>query len=221
MRAPSKKLLSGLLVACLAALAASIVLFLLSRPGIEAADFIHRFSELLQRRLPPSLFIAAMVLLPPAGVPFSIFLALAGLRFGPLDGMALTILVLPLHMTICYLVSHTFLRDPLLRYLERKALKPPMLHDRRPGLAMVGFLLMPGPPYILKTYLLSLTGLPFHRFLLVNWSTESLITLPIVAVSGAAAQKNWLLFAAVLCILGLSLMLRWYRKKRRKAGQLL
>jgi len=218
MRLLSKKALFSVVLTALALAALAAFLYVLSLPGIEIGDFIHRFSELLQSRFPPAVFILAMILLPPVGVPLSLFLALAGLRFGPLDGIILTICVLPLHMTICYLVSHTFLRDPLLRYLTKKSLKPPILHAQRPGLAMVGFLLMPGPPYILKTYLLSLTGLPFHRFLLVNWSTECLITLPIVALSGAAAEKNWYLFAAVLVIFGLSIGLRWL-KKRQQTGQ--
>jgi uncharacterized membrane protein YdjX (TVP38/TMEM64 family) len=201
---------------CLAGLAATFFVSALSLPNIRLDDFLHHFSDLLRSKLPPRLFILAMILLPPAGFPFSLFLALAGIRFGILDGMALTVVILPLHMIICYLVSHTFLREPLIRFLAKRGWQPPILHARRPGLAMVGFLLMPGPPYILKTYLLSLTGLPFHRFLLVNWSTEALITLPIVAMSGAAAQKNWFLFGAVLLLFVLGMVFRWLKKRRSK-----
>lgn len=190
--------------------------YLLYSPGLEAADFIRHFYALLQKPSEPSFFIAAMILLPPVGFPISFFLALAGIRFGVLGGMTLTFFVLPVHMTICYALTRTFLRGPLTRFLTRKGYRIPLLQTRRPGLAMFGFLLMPGPPYVLKTYLLAMTEIPYIRFLLFNWGTETLITLPVVAMTGAAAEKNWFLFAVALFIFVLILGLRWNRKRKSR-----
>ena len=194
---------------------ASATLYVYSSPKLEVADFIRHFLILLKKPSAPSFFIAAMILFPPLGFPISFFLALAGIRFGIWGGMALTFLVLPVHMTICYAVTRTFLRGPLTRFLTRKGYHIPLLQTRRPGLAMFGFLLMPGPPYALKTYLLAMTEIPYPRFLLFNWGTECLITLPIVAMTGAAAEKNWFLFAVALFIFALSLGLRWGRKRKK------
>ena len=201
--------LTALTVACL-------LLYLFSLPDLDVANVIHDLTVLLSKPSAPSIFIAAMILLPPFGFPLSFFLALAGIRFGIINGMILTFFVLPVHMTICYVLTRTFLRGPLTRFLKRKGYHPPLLKTRRPGLAMFGFLLMPGPPYALKTYLLAMTRLPYHRFLLFNWFTESLITLPIVAMTGAAAEKNWILFGVALFIFVLSLGLRWYEKKKKQ-----
>ncbi|MFP3984081.1 MAG: TVP38/TMEM64 family protein [Desulfurivibrionaceae bacterium] len=192
----------------------SAMIYLHSSPRLEAVDVLHYLSGLLRKPSSPFFFIAAMIILPPFGFPISFFLALAGIRFGILDGMILTFLVLPLHMTICYAITRTFLRGPLTRFLARKGYKIPFLQTRRPGLAMFGFMVMPGPPYTLKTYLLAMTDLPYHRFLIFNWITESLVTLPIVAMTGAAAEKNWVLLGLALFVFGLSLSLRWYQKKK-------
>lgn len=212
---PTSRNLFFLLVFLMVLAAASGLGYLFSSPRLEAVDVLHYLSGLLRKPSSPSVFIAAMIILPPLGFPISFFLALAGIRFGILDGMILTFLVLPLHMTICYAVTRTFLRGPLTRFLTRKGYKIPFLQTRRPGLAMFGFMVMPGPPYTLKTYLLAMTDLPYHRFLIFNWVTESLITLPIVAMTGAAYEKNWVLFGFALFIFGLSLGLRWYKKKKK------
>ncbi len=199
----------------LTALAAACALvYLFSAARVDAADILQGLAALLKKPSEPAFFIAAMIVLPPFGFPISFFLALAGIRFGIADGMILTFFVLPVHMTICYVLTRTFLRGPLTRFLKRKGYHPPLLQTRRPGLAMFGFLLMPGPPYALKTYLLAMTRLPYHRFLIFNWFTESLITLPIVAMTGAAAEKNWILFGVALFIFALSLGLRWYEKRK-------
>ncbi|MFP3980257.1 MAG: TVP38/TMEM64 family protein [Desulfobacterales bacterium] len=201
----------------LTALAAGCVLaYLFSAARVDIPEIVQEITALLKKPSAPGFFIAAMIVLPPFGFPLSFFLALAGIRFGIVDGMILTFFVLPVHMTICYVLARTFLRGPLTRFLKRRGYHPPLLKTRRPGLAMFGFLLMPGPPYALKTYLLAMTRIPYHRFLVFNWFTESLITLPIVAMTGAAAEKNWILFGAALLIFALSLGLRWHEKRKKQ-----
>lgn len=195
---------------------ASAMGYILFFQGIELFDIFRYFSAILQNPSAPALFIGAMILLPPLGFPISFFLALAGIRFGIMGGMILTFFILPVHMTICFMMARTFFRGPLTRFLTRRGYKIPMLQTRRPGLAMFGFLLMPGPPYALKTYLLAMTKIPYPRFLFFNWFTETLITLPIVAMAGAATEKNWFLFAVALFIFALSLGLRWYEKRKNK-----
>ncbi len=181
---------------------------------IDLSNFINQLALPSYNKFNRIFLISAMVLLPPLGVPISIFLVLIGIQFGVATGILLTVLILPLHMTICYSITHTFMRDPLIKFLSKRGWKPPLLHSQRPGLAMIGFLLMPGPPYALKTYLLALTGLPFPIFLLVNWSTECIITLPIVAMSGAASEQNWFLFGLVLVIFVLCTGLRWFKRNK-------
>ena len=210
----SRRLLVLLAMTLMLFLVGAVFFYLLSLPQIEVSDFIHNFPQLLKKQMHPVFFVLAMIILPLAGLPISIFLVLAGIRFGILPGMLMTFLILPLHMAFGFIFSRTFLREPLIRFLNRRNYKIPMLHATRPGLGMFGFLLMPGPPYILKTYLLAMSGLSFYRFLLVNWLTESVLLLPIVAMGGAAAQKNYVLFAIVLVIFLLSMSLRWFKRRQ-------
>ncbi|MGM0423837.1 MAG: VTT domain-containing protein [Thermodesulfobacteriota bacterium] len=169
-------------------------------------------STYLARHVSGPIFLLLMLILPLVGFPFSVFLVLAGVHFGLAWGMLLTWLILPLHMSICFFLTRTFVRRPLIRFLERRGYKPPALYVQRPGLVMVSLLLLPGPPYILKTYLMALTGLPYPSFLLLNWGTESLMTLPVVALGGAAAEGKWNLFWILLALLCLTGVYR-YRKK--------
>jgi uncharacterized membrane protein YdjX (TVP38/TMEM64 family) len=209
---PSSRRSLILLAACCIALAA---LLLLLPDNERLSSLVSRVASMLRSELHPVSFVLLMVLLPLVGFPMSIFLVLAGVRFGPGWGVVLTFLVLPLHISTGYLVTRTFLRNPLLRFLSQKGYEPPILYRRQAGFGIIGFLLMPGPPYILKTYLLALTGLPYKTFLLTNWATESLLTLPIAAMGGAAAQKNWYLFGALLVAFLASVGYRWHRKRTK------
>jgi uncharacterized membrane protein YdjX (TVP38/TMEM64 family) len=209
---PSSRRSQILLAACCIAVAALLLLGVDNGPVSSLVPWV---ASLLRSELHPLFFVLLMIALPLAGFPISIFLVLAGVRFGPGWGVVLTFFVLPLHITTGYLVTRTFLRNPLLRFLSQRGYEPPILYRRQASPGIVGFLLMPGPPYILKTYLLALTGLPFKTFLLTNWATESLLTLPIVAMGGAAAQKNWYLFGALLVAFLASVGYRWHRKRHR------
>src|SRR6056297_1412676 len=190
-----------------------ILFNIVSSPYLNFSNLIHQFSLQSNTITYKLFFIGSMILLPLVGFPISIFLVLVGVQFGVIAGIFLTVLILPLHMLICYSIIHTFMRKPLIRFLSRRGWDLPILYNRRPRLAMIGFLLMPGPPYILKTYLLALTGMPFFTFLIFNWLTECLVTIPIVAMSGAAYEQNWYLFAAVLLIFALSIIVRWFKKR--------
>lgn len=209
----SRRSKSLLLAACCILLA---VLLLFSLGSAQIPNLLSRISSLLRYELHPVYFVLLMILLPLAGFPMSIFLVLAGVRFGVVWGTVLTFFVLPLHISTGYLITRTFLRNPLLRFLSQKGYEPPILYRRQTGLGIVSFLLIPGPPYILKTYLLALTGLPYTTFLLTNWATESLLTLPIAAMGGAAAQKNWYLFGVLLVAFLAGAGYRWHKKRQNR-----
>ncbi len=189
--------------------------YLHSMPPSGFSDIAQSFSHLLKANLPPLAFVGAMIVLPLVGFPISFFLVLVGLRFGILEGMLITVFILPVHMTVCYLVTHSFLRQALINFLTNKGHHFSLFHVQRPGLTMFGFLLLPGPPYILKTYLLALTNLSFVSFLSLNWATECLMTLPIVAMTGAAKEKNWIFFGAALIFFCTSLIVRWIKKRKK------
>lgn len=208
----SKKLFFFLALLSLVVLGVLLYFFWASAAPQEISRLVERVSDILARHVSRPVFLLLMLVLPLAGFPFSVFLVLAGVHFGLGWGLLLTWLILPLHMSICFFVTRTFIRKPLMRFLEKRGYRPPALYVKRPGLVMVSLLLLPGPPYILKTYLMALTGLPYPSFLLLNWATESLMTLPIVALGGAAAEGKWELFWFLLIALCLAALYR-YRER--------
>lgn len=182
-----------------------------------AGQWMEAFHAFLESEIHPVLFVVLMAVLPVVGFPFSVFLVLAGVKFGAVGGMLVTVALLPVHMSLCFVLARWWVRRPLLRLLERRGYRPWLMHVDRPRWFLVVFLLLPGPPYILKTYMLALTGLPFRYFLPLNFVTESVVTLPIAALGGAAAQEHWGIFGGVLFVfVGVSLGLRWWKRLRAK-----
>lgn len=183
----------------------------------SAGHWGKQFQVFLESDVHPVVFIVLMAVLPVVGFPFSVFLILAGVKFGAVGGMLVTVALLPVHMSLCFVLTQCWVRRPLLGLLERRGYRPWLMHLDRPRWFLVVFLLLPGPPYILKTYMLALTGLPFRYFLPLNFVTESVVTLPIAALGGAAAQEHWGVFAGVLLVfVALSLVLRWWKRVRAK-----
>ena len=84
------------------------------------------------------------------------------------------------------------------------------------------FLIAPGPPYVMKNYILALTGLPFVSYMALTWVVQGLLALPIVILGGAASQHRWGLFTLTLIVLILgSFLLHWYRNmiKKSRSGE--
>jgi len=169
----------------------------------------------LNRDTQPLLFLTLWAILPIFGFPMTIFLVLAGVKFGIVWGILLTLAVMPVHMIASYLVARSFLYRPLLGFLERRGYSLPHLANRRVITGMFVFVSLPGPSYALKNYLLALLDIPFMTYLGMNWSIQSLLHVPIIGLSGAAIQENWGVFSLFALAVAILLVVRWYFKRRR------
>ncbi len=65
----------------------------------------------------PLLFIGLMAVLPIVGVTIIIFLVFVGIKFGTMAGILITGLLMLFHMLVAYLISHSFLRPQIDRFL--------------------------------------------------------------------------------------------------------
>lgn len=68
----------------------------------------------------PTLFIALMSLLPIIGFPISLFLVLAGVKFGLAAGLFLTAATMAVHLSVTFLVAHSMIQPYVDRFLEQK-----------------------------------------------------------------------------------------------------
>lgn len=144
--------------------------------------------------LPAGWFMAAFLVLPLAGFPVSVFLLLAGVRFGLGGGMAVSAAGILFHHVAAYRLTHGLFRDRLRRRLEHAGhAVPPIKPGHRAWLTAL-FAALHGPPYIAKLYLWALTDVPFRIYLGVGAPVYILFCLVPVGAGSAVVDFNpaWL-----------------------------
>jgi uncharacterized membrane protein YdjX (TVP38/TMEM64 family) len=154
------------------------------------------------------------ILLPLAGVPVSVFLLLAGVRFGFWGGMGATMVAMFLHHLIAFHVIHTWLRERVRAGLERRGYPVPDLKERNQLCFTLLFAGIYGPPYIVKVYSLALTNLPFRIYAGVTVPVYLLLGAVKVGAGSAVITLNptWIYWIIGLMIL-LTVILRWLGKR--------
>lgn len=166
--------------------------------------------------LPAGAFLAAFLILPLVGFPISIFLVLAGIRFGLGGGMAAAALAIAGHHFATFRLAHGWFRDPVRRRLARAGHAIPPVPTRHRAWFTAFFAAVHGPPYIAKLYLLALTDVPFRIYLGVGAPIYILFCLIPVGAGSALIDFNptWLY---LLLALSTVLLLAGYGLRRQLA----
>ena len=173
------------------------------------------------KSLSPAWFITAFMFLPLAGVPISILLFLAGIRFGLWGGMALATCGVCFHHVVAYhLVHHRFrdrIRDRLKRRLQRFGYKLPAIKGRNQAWFTALFAAIHGPPYAFKLYLLAFTEIPFRIYFWAGMPVYVLFCLvPIGAGSAVMAVSTTMLYGIVIGITVLTLVGKWLEMRFKR-----
>lgn len=199
------KIAVGLLVA-----AALGVLVYVNRESLTKESIID-----FGQSLPAGLLILAFLILPLLGVPLSIFLVLAGLRFGLIWGMAVTTMCIFFHHYAGYWIAHSYLRKKILRYAERKGHKVPSVGEESPVWFTVLFNSIHGPPYTFKLYLLALTDVPFKVFCYIGAPVYiAFCVLPVGAAAAAVHMDvTWIYIAVAVISVG-AIGWKFWQKRR-------
>jgi len=109
-------------------------------------------------RLDPLAIVPLMALLPVGGFPIVVVYLIAGARFGPAWGGVVVAAVTACHLLATHAIARSFLRGPILRFMERRHRRlPDIPADEQAGVALV-VALAPGLPYVARNYLLALSG---------------------------------------------------------------
>jgi uncharacterized membrane protein YdjX (TVP38/TMEM64 family) len=160
------------------------------------------------------LFVLVMAVLPIFGVSIIIFLVVIGIKFGTLGGILISGVLMLFHMLVTFLISHSFFRPQLNRFLGEHHWAPPALPAGKKELYAFLFMIIPGLPYPVKNYLLALTGLPFLHYLIICWSAQMALGIPFIVLGEAVKSKHvGALFIVVVMLVSGFLMVRWLRRE--------
>lgn len=171
-------------------------------------------AKVIKTDISPLAFVVLMVLLPLVGFPISIFLIVAGIRFGIPVAFLLWLVALPVHTLIGYAVAGN-LRPFLVRFFQKHTrYSIPTIRANREALFSFLFLAMPGLPYAVKNYLLPLTGVGFRYSVITNCIVQGILGLPFIILGKSSADMNMALFSAsLLAIAALFIALRWLKSR--------
>lgn len=171
-------------------------------------------------QLPGSLFVAGFMVLPLVGGPMSLFLIAAGLKFGLITGMLVAAGCIGVHNLVAYPLTHSYLQQPVKRFLLRRGHRIPDVPKRHQAWFTVAFTGVPSIPYTPKLYLLALTNISFRTYFWLGWPTYTISCIVFVGLGDATARLNWnWIIALALVGAGFGALSVYLNKKiRQKLG---
>ncbi len=160
-------------------------------------EVIVQTISLVNENTPAPLFIALMIILPIFGVPISLFLLVLGIKFGLAAGLALMVIIMPIHMIISFALTKVA-GDLIRAVLSRGSyIIPQIPADKQ---IRFSFLVSAVPllPYAAKNFLMPLAGVPFRLYLGMNWACQAMLAVPTVVLGSSIADLNPGLFVAAI-----------------------
>ena len=181
---------------------------------LGANPFWGKIVDLVNTDLSPQLFIFLMGVLPLFGFPISVFLVVAGIKFGIFAGILLWLLVLPIHAFFGYAAARYF--RPFLKniLLHKLGYEIPTIPARHEAVFSLLFLSFPGIPYAAKNYLLALAGVSIGYSVVMNCLVQSLLGLPFIILGKSGADMDPTLFYIAMVAFGLIFLLIRFLKKK-------
>ena len=196
-------------IAILLSLLIAAVWWICARSGIS-------FQELSAygKTLSVPWFMAAFLVFPLLGFPVNVFLILAGARFGFWGGMGATAVSILFHNFVAYRLVKGWLHDRVKAALERRGYAVPSLAGKDERLNTALFVLIQGPPYVVKLYLLALTNIRLTTYLWVGSPIYILFAMVSVGIGSSALHfdSRWVTLLA-LAFVCLAIGGRWVRKR--------
>ena len=182
-------------------------------------DWAAAAGTLVNENTPVAPFIIMMAVLPVLGFPLSVFLVIAGAKFGLYGGLALSAALYPVHLTASYILTRSVIKKRLLARLKQKGYESPTLAAKKAVWFGMAFMAAPGIPYAPKNYLLAMTNLSYPAYILISWPIHILTGLAFVLLGRSAASLDWRLALAGLAMLLLGYALTIRLKKRLKKNE--
>lgn len=150
--------------------------------------------------LNPLAVLPAMAILPIGGFPISVVYLVAGARFGPFWGGVVVAGVTAVHLLGSYAIARSFLRAPLQRFIARRhAHLPHIPQDEQAAVCLIAALI-PGLPYVVRNYLLALSGVKLRYYFWVClpiYVARSYVTILLGDMSSDPSRTKIMVLIAV------------------------
>lgn len=170
-----------------------------------------------RHQVSPLAFVLAMSLLPVVGFPIAAFYLFAGVAFGFFEGWAYCLISLAINMSLSYVVARYCLHEVLSELLKKWGYELPNLSEVNEYRFTFILRTVPGPPFSVQNYLLSLLGIRFPVYISISLLAQGAIAAGMVACGGALPEEitmgHILVGLALLSVLiGMKAWL-WWRKR--------
>ncbi len=194
----------------------SLLLFFLTGAFFlfRSHDPLLSLQEYLEGSINPAAFLILMLVLPVIGVPISPFLVLVGMKFGTVEGIALSGFIMLVQMALTYFLVHSFLQKWIFRLLEFFHIPVPRFNGHHNRWHAFIFMLVPGLPYVVKNNLLALTQIGLAPYLTINWVAQFGLSIPLIILGGAVMEMNFVILGIATILLLAVYLLQYYLRKR-------
>ncbi len=177
-------------------------------------DPVQALEMYLKEQIHPLVFLCFMAVLPIIGAPISIFLVLVGIQFGLVTGIAVTAVCMAFHMAASYYLANSFLYKWLAALLRLFNITLPNFVGRLNKRTAFVFMLIPGVPYVVKNNVLALSKMDFSTYMLINWTAQFGMSIPLIIVGRAVVDLNIYVMAAAAALLLLLYLIQYLAKRR-------
>jgi uncharacterized membrane protein YdjX (TVP38/TMEM64 family) len=164
------------------------------------------------------MFVLCMSLLPVVGFPIAAFYLFAGATFGFGEGLSYCLISLAINMSLSYFVARYCLHEALSKLVAKAGYTMPNLSEVNEYRFTFLLRTVPGPPFAVQNYVLSLLGVGFPVYISVSLLAQGVIAAGMVACGGALPETitmgHVLVGMALLSVLISMKVLLWWRKKR-------
>jgi uncharacterized membrane protein YdjX (TVP38/TMEM64 family) len=204
------------MIAVLTLLALLLLLFGPRLPDFDPHQFINRIKS-----GGPFLFFTALTLLPLIGVPVTPFYLAAGAVFDPSVNLIGTAAALALNHLLAYALGRRTLRPLLGIFLRRWKIPLPEPGNKNALYTALFMKLTPGPPFIIRSYLMAMSGIPLRTYSLVSWPLSMAYAVPAILLGESAMEgRMGLAGLAVVLLLVLAMLTHVLRLRllKRKAS---
>lgn len=218
-----RRMLGWLLAAVLTVVLAVAAVFLFT--DLEVSRIVHlidwqRVTAIIGG-FDPVVTIALMAVLPVFGFPVSVVYLVAGARFGAVWGGVVVAFATAVHLLASYGIARSVVRGPLQRFVEKRHRQLPSIPLDEQSMVALVVTLVPGPPYLIRIYLLALANMRLKYYFWVSLTVfvlRSYVTILLGDLSSEPSGRRLIVLLGVDAskILICACVIWWLRVHHRR-----
>jgi uncharacterized membrane protein YdjX (TVP38/TMEM64 family) len=174
-----------------------------------------------RHEVPGWMFVLAMSLLPVMGFPIAAFYLFAGATYGFMEAWVYCLASLTINMSLSFLVAKYCLHEFLKKLLTKAGYALPSLSEINEFRFTFLLRTVPGAPFPVQNYLLSLLGIRFSVYISISLLCQGVIAAGMVACGGVLPDTitigHIMVGLALLSVLLIMKSFFSWRKKRSEA----